>query len=358
MRAAYRINDKQKLLEVFEEMTRENGLSTAAYNLLLDGYVAMKQPELVESAYTELLNGGIKPDMHTETSRLRSAVNIKDETLIKKILDEIHSKEYQPNRFYYAALMQYKSNDLEEVERLFNEMKSLNIRVSSLVINQLLFAYLRARQWDKVLSVFEESKKSGVKLNSEAYEKAMEAAAKRGDAAKLDDLNYTANQDKVYRTVDMTNALIEGYQRSGDFDRSWQVYSRLSQNPKMRPNFRTYLAVINGCGFHRQPDKIQIVVDNMKATKYNIHPLVYGSLLNAYMKNRDLGRAVQVLLDMKNNGISWDARHRNTFVLQLKKGDYPETMNDMVATLATSKEEKLTTEEQQHLEDLLKAVKI
>jgi len=284
---------------------------------------------------------------------------MRDEAYVQKVVDEIHAKGFVPNRFYFASLMTHRMANVEEVERLYQDMKTLRIRDSAMVINCMFAAYLRSRQWDRVLQLFDEQKKNGTRMNRESYEKVMEAAAKQGDAQRLDELNYAAGQDKVFKSIDMTNALIEGYQRSGDFERSWQVYSRTvqTQSSRLKPNWRTYVAVINACGFHRQPEKIQEVISQMKSAKFILHPLVYGALLNAYMKNRDLGKAVQVLLDMRSNGIPWDPRHRNAFVLQLRKGDYPESANDMVADLAASKDEKkMSSDHIQKLEQLLKVI--
>jgi len=63
---------------------------------------------------------------------------------------------------------------------------------------------------------------------------------------------------------------------------------------------------------------------------------INASIIAAYAKNRDLGRAVQALMDMQERGITWDARHKNALVLNLKVGDYPEALSENVIRLATS----------------------
>jgi hypothetical protein len=73
------------------------------------------------------------------------------------------------------------------------------------------------------------------------------------------------------------------------------------RNKFLEPNTTTFTNILNACAYHFQPEKLQQVLDNIKATLPKITPGIYNAIIHAHLKTRDLPKAVQVLLVAPSN---------------------------------------------------------
>jgi len=256
----------------------------------------------------------------------------------EKLLHEYKDKRFKMDKFFYANLLAYHIalGNEEDFNNVLAQLKHESMLRFSVVRNQLFDGYARFRRWDEILHEYDISKQGG-RISSPIYGYALEAAANQGNVQLLDQIFYEAEQNKVFKTTDMYNALIKGYSRGGEFDRAWKTFEKLARaTNKSKPNSRSYSAILTACGFAHQAEKIDAVLRLMNEMGFKPNSSINASIIAAYAKNRDLGRAVQALMDMQERGITWDARHKNALVLNLKVGDYPEALSENVSRLATS----------------------
>jgi len=312
-----------------------------------------------EGTYKEIISVGLKPDLHTYTSRAKLAVRKKDDALVESIIKEVQNVGLQMNRHMLIVLLDHAANkgDLDEFKRLHEEAKKAGWLNQDSVINALGNGYLQFRAPDQTLIIFDEALAAKIHLTSSTYAVAMQAAARVQDVQKLEEYNFSSSANKIFKTTDMINALIEGYQRGGNFDNSWKAYDRLINSKIMRPNQRTFIQILNACGFSGKGEKIPEIIQHIqqKGVKYSLQ--MYASLIKAHMLNRNIASAVQVLLEMPKAGYEWDGRHRNAFIVGLKKGDYPDSIEEAVTQLFANKGEKtLTPEDSKSLEIVAKSL--
>jgi len=174
----------------------------------------------------------------------------------------------------------------------------------------------------------------------------------------LEELNFSANTNRVFKTTEMINALIEGYQRSGNFDGCWKAYDRLMNSKVLRPNARSFIHILNACGFGSRGEKIPEILRSMREKGVKFNGRVYAALIKAYMMNRNISLGVQTLLEMPKAGIKWEGMHRNALLQGLKKEDYPEEMGELVGSLfAARSERELSGEDTKNLEAVARALK-
>jgi len=358
VRAAARMKNDSKLEEYWRRIEKLGAPTVGCFNLLMDAYNVIGSPEKVDSVYNNLKAAGLTPDLHSETSRLKSARGNDDK--VRQIMKEAETAFPTLNAHFYAALISHASSlgNIEEIERLVDQMITNGITHNNATLNELLNIYQRTRNFERAIKVYEDAKRDGLRMSSNNFEKALLAAAKMGNVIKLDEIFSTMQNERVRFSIFAFNALIEGYQRGSEFQRAWSVYERVLRNKKDQPNAGTFAAIISACGFHHQPEKLQQVLERMRE-RMKPNAALWHAIISAEMRNRELPKAVQGLLDMKEQGIPWQVRHRNALILGLRKGDYPENFQTLVESLYAVKDEReMDPESLSKFEELIRALRI
>lgn len=361
MKAAGRLNNEAKVKEYWNRLVKAGPLTTSIYDVLLDTYNSMNRPESVEQIYQQIKKAGLKPDSHTITARLRAARG--DDEKVRKIMQDLEANQVPMDAHLYSALIGHANSigNVEETERLLEQMNSNGIRHNSATVSELLEGYTKTRNFQAGTRLFEEVRKDeNLKLSPRVYEKALLCAAKSGNIGKVDDTYALMISNKIRLGTPIFNALIEGYQKGSDFHRAWMTYEKVMRNkvPGTQANAGTFVAIINACGFHSQPEKLQQVLDRLKGT-IKLNPTIWHSIVQSHMKLRELPKAVQAIFDMRDQGFLWQQRHRNAIVMNLKRGDYPDNMQNLVDALVAAKEDReMGSEITSQFEQLLKVLRI
>jgi len=282
-------------------------------------------------------------------------------TKVTEIFDEMLQKGIQATGYHYAVLIRTAAatNDLERVETWIQDMKSKSIPYKTVTLNNEMDAYYKSNHLSKVLSLYEQEK-SNVKLNVQTFEFVLGAVGRMGDVMKLDQLIFEMSSYNIPRNIDIQNILIRSYERAGDFEKAWKVWQRTIQLGRQTPNIKTFQILVRACALHGQTEKLDQTLQLMKDRNIFANAAFYSSLIFAYMRLRQLDKAIQTLVEMKTKKIPWDGRHRNAFVLSLHKGDVPEMFSQIVTRFKSQKESilPLTPEDERDFQELISSVQL
>ncbi|KAF2293236.1 hypothetical protein GH714_040592 [Hevea brasiliensis] len=213
---------------------------------------------------------------------------LKNEALIIQV--EMARKGISSNVIVYNTLMDAfnKSNQIEEVEGLFTEMK-----VSG---------------WhEKAYIAFEHMQREGVKPSVETYTALLDAFRRAGDAQMLMKIWKLMIREKVEGTRVTFNILLDGFAKQGHYVEARDVISEFGKFG-LQPTVITYNMLMNAYGRGGQHSKLPQLLKEMAALDLKPDSVTYLTMIYAFIRVRDFRRAFFYHKKMVKSGQVPDAK--------------------------------------------------
>jgi pentatricopeptide repeat protein len=178
--------------------------------------------------------------------------------------------EVQPNVEIYSTLMNaYEAQrDPKEVLRIFQQIQEEGMRPTTATYNILIRSFMNQGDEGQMIQFYNQMKERGVSPNVITFQCLLQPAVKRGDIKAMDHYYGELKDEDIKLDVNLCTFLMEGYQRAGNFDGSWQMF-QLMKSKKIHPNAITYKKLIDACGFHSKTHMIDGIRAEMLTQNIN-----------------------------------------------------------------------------------------
>eukprot|EP00027_Filamoeba_sp_ATCC50430_P017315 CAMPEP_0168571798 /NCGR_PEP_ID=MMETSP0413-20121227/17561_1 /TAXON_ID=136452 /ORGANISM="Filamoeba nolandi, Strain NC-AS-23-1" /LENGTH=439 /DNA_ID=CAMNT_0008604741 /DNA_START=34 /DNA_END=1350 /DNA_ORIENTATION=+ len=209
--------------------------------------------------------------------------------------------------------------DLEDIEDVeFKEQPEPEPVLNTLEdYNTLLQKYVREWKFHNVPTRFEELKQKGLKPDITTYKAVIEALCFQGKTNDLEKIKQEVVDSGLKPDTQMYNMLMRGYNLVGkEFDKVWGLFDEMSKL-QTSADISTINSLIDACGFHGKLDMIDQLLTQARDT-HKLTPDVntWKSLIEAYMRNSEVEKAVGVLDQMKQQGIKWQYKVARAFLMK------------------------------------------
>ncbi|CAM9131959.1 unnamed protein product [Ectocarpus sp. 6 AP-2014] len=165
------------------------------------------------------------------------------------------------------------------------EMRGQGLAPDKYTYNSLIYAYGNSGEWEKALSMLEEIRAAGFKVNCMAYSAAIKAC------------------DKAFQ-----------------WERALELLDRMVERDGVKPNLFAYNHAMSACVRGQQPEIALELLDRMKAEGLHMDRMTYGVLMFLHSRKGDHEECVRVNQQMETAGIPGDWYSNHALLEALGRG--------------------------------------
>jgi len=218
-----------------------------------------------------------------------------------------------------AMLACSKSGQVDEVKRLFNEMRSKHLPTTS-AYNILIQTMEHVSDCvPEVEEILREMKSSGVSIDSSTYSAAVVTGARTGHFDFVLSLLDRASWASIDLPVSSFHAILSVLEKSGQFQNAIDLLQRMKESSNVQPSLVTYTSVITCCARSGQWAKAVELLNESTFRGFELTSTVFNACISACEKGRQLEKAVEVLRQMDSLRIPANAVTYNSIISACEK---------------------------------------
>ncbi|KAF9159063.1 hypothetical protein BGX21_003157 [Mortierella sp. AD011] len=309
-------------LDAIQDKTHRRAAEYEVYNAMLVANATLGDMNSAKKNYDDIVNLGQFPDATGYATLLiattTGAVDEAHDAL--RILEEVKRHNIKPNIFFYNVVIGKLSRGrkIERVLEVYEDMMMNNIRPNAITYGSLISACTRVGSEDMARNLFREMTSSPNYHPRQGPHNAMiqfYVRQKKDRDAALEYYNDML-QRKLPPTEHTYTLLIEAFACIAPFDMT--EANRLVQSLKhgpVRASEAHYGALIHAYGVeHRDPSTAEVVFNNMLEAGITPKGPAYQSLIESYITNGNVRRAVKLRDELLASGHASSAYIENSLI--------------------------------------------
>ena len=236
------------------------------FNSLIDVCVSQKNMEKVVALVNQMREYNIFPDNYTYTTIIKG---LNKNSLIKSNANSISINLNNPINITNNNININKKEACSNMElnlafQLFNQVR-MNSKPDEILYNCIMDACLRFNKIDKMLEMYEDMIKNGIKPSSITC-----------------------------------GIVIKAYGMKGDLNSALNIYYKMKKENIEISNI-TYGCLINACIKNNDLNKAFELYESLKHESYEMNTILYTTLIKAYTKQKDLNKVLEIFNTMKQS---------------------------------------------------------
>ncbi|KAF9161182.1 hypothetical protein DFQ26_004787 [Actinomortierella ambigua] len=244
------VTDPEWSLEVFEQMTRQEGIepSVANYNMLLRTFRLHGDLDGAFRVYRwwRTRDGHLRPNEKTFSTLLSLFADRGEVEGGEALWDEmVHVLGVQPNVYVYASMIHLycTAEDMMAAHGVYREMIQIGIKPNLVIFGTLLNAYARYGDLTQMLSIYDVMRSEGLKPNSFVYTNLLLGLVQDGDLTAARRLYANMEEDGFGQNVLAQTIMMRGYLQQGKRDEAFKLYHHMVRSGQV-PNYLTYATLV------------------------------------------------------------------------------------------------------------------
>ena len=299
--ACIKLKDKKNFCEIFENIIQKKYKNISpdliTYNTFIKGCSKFKLYDKVEFAFNHLINNAKESNIIPNDVTFNSLIDVYvSQKNMEKVLQTVNlMQKYRifPDNYTYTtiikglnknSLMKNNSNnniipnngntntnteifsniELDLAFQLFNHVRVIS-KPDEILYNCIMDACLRFNKIDKMLEMYEEMIKSGIKPSSITC-----------------------------------GIVIKAYGMKGDLNSALNIYYKMKKE-KIEISNITYGCLINACIKNNDLNKAFELYESLKNESYEMNTILYTTLIKAYTKQKDINKVIEIFNTMKQS---------------------------------------------------------
>lgn len=231
----------------------------------------------------------------------------------EKLFEEMKSLNVEPTKVTYAILIKGYGNqyNLEKAFKIFDEMRLSNLPPNEIVYGCLLNACVRCSDIKRVSEVYKEMKQNHLEMNIVLYTTLIKAYTKVKDLNSALDVYYAMIEDStIQANIVSHNAILDCCVECHNTKKLNEIYQSIREKaltlPEApQPDLITYSTVIKGYARAKDMDKVFDIYNFLKQNKdqFKLDEIIYNSVLDGCAKSGNHDMGMKVYQDMIDNNI-------------------------------------------------------
>ena len=296
--ACIKLKDKKNFCEIFENIIEKKykniNPDLITYNTFIKGCSKFKLYDKVEFAFNHLIDNSkesnIVPNDVTFNSLIDVYVSQKNMDKVLQTVNMMQKYKIYPDNYTYTTIIKglnknsllknnnvnnnqnnannnpeiFSNIELDLAFKLFNHVRVIS-KPDEILYNCIMDACLRFGKIDKMLEMYEEMIRSGIKPSSITC-----------------------------------GIVIKAYGMKGDLKSALNIYYKM-KNEKIEISNITYGCLINACIKNNDLNKAFELYESLKNESYEMNTILYTTLIKAYSKQKDINKVIEIFNTMKKS---------------------------------------------------------
>ncbi|MCQ2815756.1 MAG: hypothetical protein MJ252_00670 [archaeon] len=351
----FKIESAEMLLKFL--MSNKMELSTCAINNLISSFCIKNQFEKAQSVLETLID--YKPEylLSLENIPFKKfipgiGINVVSYgTFIKYLCkegnlelanyyyEEIKGKGMLKDTVIFNLLIDgySKQGDHMNIRRIYSDMINLSIKPSIVTFNTIIDSFVRINDILSAWKMFEELINNKIDLDNFTLStlfRGIRSPNHKPYLLKALEIVYNMiNLPKEERKIDtvLINIILDSCASMKEKNIFIEIFNKICNGefPEIFPDLVTYNTFIKGCSQMKLKEEVIKAYEYMKKDKNIVlDNVTFNSLIDSFVRNKDMTKAWDIFVDMKNYGIKPDNITYSTLIKGLSKGETEEEINE------------------------------
>ena len=273
----------------------------------------------------------LTPEAHLDRITLSVAIDKLSQSnhfeIIREFLEDLKSRpDLKTERFVSHAMVLYgQVNMVDHAIRTFKQCDELGVPRSVRVLNSLIFACIRAKNYKEVNHIYVAFPKIyGIEPNLDTYNWVIQAFSESGSTSSAYSVLSEMDRKGVKPNSTTFGNLLNGFYAEERFEDVGKVM-KLMEKYGVRPGLSIYNVRINSLCKLKKSGEAKALLDGLLSRGMKPNSVTYSHLIHGFCKEGKLDEAKKLFKEMVNKGCQPDSNCYFTLVYFLCQGKDFET---------------------------------
>lgn len=320
-------NRFERAFEVWRDLVG-SGISPSvqSWNMLLKAAALSNknQVTLIEALIQKMADSGVESNSDTYGILINAYFKAGLPDTAIEIYEKITKEDIPINLYVYNIMLNglLRSNNEEAAQLLLNAGIRKNLSPDIISFNTFITTYIRQKKYKEIENILALMSQVGVTPNVETYtniiDSVYKAANKNGGdpQEQIEEVIKSMNTQGIRLNVQTLTAIIDGIAKSGNGHAANLQLYRLMQKKQLRPNSRTFTALINSEIISGDLERAVFFFNEMK--QYNViqNAMNFNQIIRALAAKDDVSEAMKLFRDLVSYRYASPNVYTYSFILQ------------------------------------------
>ncbi|KAI8894628.1 hypothetical protein BC833DRAFT_604210 [Globomyces pollinis-pini] len=277
------------------------------FNLLMKGFITLKDMDQVRYHYNLLGRYDLTPNTFIYTTLLNAFAKAKDSNNVEITFKNMLSKNIIPNEIILGILIDYYSKfDLTKMKETFELMEYYNITPNIQIYNSLIRGYGKTNNFEQVEFLFQFLKSKKFPINLLTYTSMIHAYGVQGYLEEMKLTFLEMKRNKIRCDLNLYTIILQSLSKFHQLQDMEDIYQQMISD-KISPDLITYTVLIHGFGRQGMINKMELYYQDMMESDIMPTLPTYSALIQAYGLNGYIDKMEQQIEIMNENQVQLDS---------------------------------------------------
>lgn len=319
----YRHHNFTQATDLYLEYRRFSGLKAkdSVLNATLRAFREQMDYRGMQMVFDDWFAFGSQPDQQAYYVIMREMAKHGEAVVVKELMDQFFDRFLVENVRPFTHLMQAHiiRGELEEVVRVFGEVKERGLQPDTICYNILINAYSKALDVDGALQRVQEMVSANLKPDAYTWTTLITLASERGDVENTERM-FNEAREAGFEPNNMTYAaLIAANVSAGNIEAAESVLQMAedarADAPDPRPMTQLWNNLLTAYAWGRDSGKLNQAYNRMRVTRVPFDEYTYGILMHSLCLVDKVEAAENILRALKEEGFVPNEIHYATIMV-------------------------------------------
>merc|ERR1719158_609994 len=307
-------------LQHFDEMKEQGLVDVVSYNTLLKAHLRGNQVGKARAVLAEMSSAGIKANQVTYNEMLNALVGVKDRKGMWALIADMDEQGMKPNSVTCSIILKSLAGHSapQDIRRAMELIDRMEEDMDEVLFASVIEACVRIGQLDLLSQKLQQyAAKGGLAgLTAPTYGSMIKAYGRARDIERVLELWAEMRRRHVRPTSITLGCMVDALVCNGQPDEAHQLVLDVRADADTRDILNTviYSTLLTGFAQARQPEKVQMVFEEMQVDNIACNTVSYNTMIDANARTGRMDRCETLFQDMQAAGVGPDIITFSTLV--------------------------------------------
>ncbi|EER16452.1 pentatricopeptide repeat-containing protein, putative, partial [Perkinsus marinus ATCC 50983] len=270
-------SDVVRTMELVERMRGE--MDEVLFSSVIEACIRIGKLDILSNKLQQYTaGGGLVKGLTAPTygSMIKAYGHAKDLRRVWSLWSEMRQRAVKPTAITLGCMVdalvtnRYPEDALSLIHEMLNTPDCADC-VNTIVYSTVLKGFALSKQVDRVFDIYQEMRSNKIPLNTVSFNTIMDACARSGSMERVSDIFREMDEQGIEPDIITYSTVVKGYCLAGDVDTAFSVLrdmsgvSRRGGRKKFAPDEIMYNSLLDGCAKQHRVDQALQLLDEMRA---------------------------------------------------------------------------------------------
>ncbi|XP_054825080.1 pentatricopeptide repeat-containing protein At5g13770, chloroplastic [Prosopis cineraria] len=325
MEAYMKLGDSDKVVQLFQELEKEQSLVTSKrylsliYGILCQSLGQSGRAFEALKYFRDMNKRGVVKDSIYSTL-ICSFASLREVDVAEELLREAKNKTMikDPEVYFKLVLMHVEEGLMEKTLEVVKTMENAGVKVTDCILCAIINGFSKRRGFRAAISVYEQLVSKGHEPGQVTYASIIKAYCRLGQYTEAEKVFSEMEQKGFDKCIVAYSSMVVMYGRTGKLREATRLVAKMKERG-CNPNVWIYNSLIDMHGKAKDLRQVEKLWNEMKRRKVAPDKVTYTSIIVAYSKAREFEKCIKFFEEYRMNGGEIDRAMAGMMVMVFSK---------------------------------------